>query len=169
MLIRPAIGDTDPIRCRRPSPDGQFSGNILDEAMRPFERRVLAVALAPSELAGVAETARARVVLIVVAAFEAPAVVAGLDDVAVVGEAVEQRGRHLGVAEHARPFTEGEIGGDDDRGALVEPADEVEQELAAGLGERQIAEFIEDDEVHAGQMIGDAGPAVRCGSRSRAG
>jgi|SRR6266513_6250571 len=36
MLIRPAIGDTDPIRYRRPTPDGQFSGNILDEAMRPF-------------------------------------------------------------------------------------------------------------------------------------
>jgi len=35
MLIRPAIGDTDPIRYRRPNPDGQFSGNILDEAMRP--------------------------------------------------------------------------------------------------------------------------------------
>jgi hypothetical protein len=35
MLIRPAIGDTDPIRYRRPNPDGQFSGNIIDEAMRP--------------------------------------------------------------------------------------------------------------------------------------
>ena len=46
------------------------------------------------------------------------------------------------------------FGGDDDRGPLVEPADEVEQELAAGLGEGQIAEFIEDDEVHTGQMIG---------------
>jgi hypothetical protein len=34
MLIRPAIGDTDPIRYRRPNPDGQFSGNIIDEAMR---------------------------------------------------------------------------------------------------------------------------------------
>jgi hypothetical protein len=38
MLIRPAIGDTDPIRYRRPNPDGQFSGNILDEAMRPDRR-----------------------------------------------------------------------------------------------------------------------------------
>jgi len=34
MLIRPAIGDTDPIRYRRHTPDGQFSGNIIDEAMR---------------------------------------------------------------------------------------------------------------------------------------
>jgi hypothetical protein len=52
--------------------------------------------------------------VIVVAAFEAPAVIAGLDDVAVASKAVEQRGCHLGVAEHAGPFTEGEIGGDDD-------------------------------------------------------
>jgi hypothetical protein len=61
MLIRPAIDDTDPIRYRRPTPDGQFSGNIIDEAMRPFERRVLTVALVSSELAGIAETKRARV------------------------------------------------------------------------------------------------------------
>jgi hypothetical protein len=52
--------------------------------------------------------------MIVVAAFKAPAVVAGLDDVAVVGQPVEQRSRHFGVAEHAGPFTEGKIGGDDD-------------------------------------------------------
>jgi hypothetical protein len=57
------------------------------------------------------------------------------DDVAVMSKAVEERGGHLGVAEHARPFAEGEIGGDDDRGSFVEPADEVEEELAAGLGE----------------------------------
>ena len=31
----------------------------------------------------------------------------------------------------------------------------MEQKLAAGLGERQIAEFVEDDEVHASQMIGE--------------
>jgi hypothetical protein len=34
MLIHPAIGNTDPIRYRRPNPDGQFFGNILDKAMR---------------------------------------------------------------------------------------------------------------------------------------
>ena len=69
--------------------------------------------------------------------------------------AVEKRGGHLGVAEHAGPFAEGEIGGDDDGRSLVEPADEMEQQLAAGLGERQVAEFVEDDEVHPGQMLGD--------------
>ena len=34
MLICPAIGDTDPIRYRSPSPGGQLFGNILSEAMR---------------------------------------------------------------------------------------------------------------------------------------
>jgi hypothetical protein len=93
--------------------------------------------------------------LIVAAALEAPAVIAGFDDVAMMGQAIEQCGCHLGVAEHARPFTEGQVGGDDDRCAFIEPADEMEQKLAAGLGERQIAEFVEDDEVHASQMIGE--------------
>lgn len=37
--------------------------------------------------------------------FEAPAVVAGFDDVAMVGNAVEQRGGHLGVAKDGRPLT----------------------------------------------------------------
>src|SRR5271166_4746021 len=90
------------------------------------------------------------------AVLEAPAFVAGLDDVAVMGEAVEERGRHLRIAEHARPFAEGEIGGDDDRSSLVEPADEMEQQLPAGLGEGEIAEFVEDDEVEAGEIVSDA-------------
>jgi Transposase, Mutator family len=61
------------------------------------------------------------------AVLEAPALVTGLDDVAMVGQPVEQGGGHLGVAEDGGPFTEGEVGGDDHRGSLVEPADEVEQ------------------------------------------
>src|SRR5207247_302622 len=87
------------------------------------------------------------------ATLEAPAVVAGLDDVAVVGQAIEQRGRHLGIAEDARPFPEGEVRGDEERGAFVEPADEVEEQLATGLGERQIAEFVEGDEAPGGEVM----------------
>jgi hypothetical protein len=62
------------------------------------------------------------------AVLEAPAFVAGLDDVAVMREAVEQGRGHLGIAEDAGPFAEGEIGGDEDRGALVEAADEMEEQ-----------------------------------------
>ena len=60
------------------------------------------------------------------AVFKAPGLVAGFDDLAVMGQAVEQRSRHLGVAEDGGPFAEGEIGGDVDLGALVELADQVE-------------------------------------------
>jgi hypothetical protein len=55
---------------------------------------------------------------------EAEAVVSGLKDVAAVGQAVEERGGHLCVAEDRRPFAEAEIGSDDDAGALIELAQE---------------------------------------------
>ena len=64
--------------------------------------------------------------MIVVTAFEAPTIVAGFHDIAMVSQAVEQCGGHLGVTKHAGPFTERKVGGDDDRRALVEPADEME-------------------------------------------
>ena len=36
----------------------------------------------------------------------------------------------------------------------------MEEQLPAGLGERQVAEFVEDDEVEAGEIIGDAALAA---------
>lgn len=78
-------------------------------------------------------------------------------------QSVEQCRGHLGIAEDGRPFPEGEIGGDDDRGAFVEPADEVEQELAAGLGEGQIYELVEDQEVETGEVIGEPSLAAVAG------
>jgi hypothetical protein len=47
-------------------------------------------------------------------AFEAPAFVPSLDDVAVVGQTIKQRAGHLGIYKNARPFAESEIGRDDD-------------------------------------------------------
>jgi hypothetical protein len=71
-----------------------------------------------------------------------------------MGETIEQRGRHLRIAEYARPFAEGKVGGDDDRGALIEPADQREQQLPAGPSERQTAQFVENEEVEAGEIVG---------------
>ena len=90
------------------------------------------------------------------AVLEAPALVAGLDDVAVMGQAIEERGGHLGVAEDGGLLAEGEVGRHDDGSLLVEPADQVEQELAAGLSEGQIAELVEEDEVLAREIVGHA-------------
>ena len=44
-----------------------------------------------------------------------------------MGDAIEERGCHLGIAEHGGPLAEGQVGGYDDRGLLVELADQVEQ------------------------------------------
>ena len=65
------------------------------------------------------------------AVFEAEAVVSGFQDVAVMGQPIEERGCHLGVAEDGRPFAEAEVGGDDDAGALVERAQQMEQQRPA--------------------------------------
>ena len=73
-----------------------------------------------------------------------------------MGQTIEQSRGHLRIAEHARPFAEGEIGGDDHRRPFVEAADHVEQKLSTGLSERQIAKLIEDDEVETGEIIGEA-------------
>src|SRR3546814_2591097 len=91
---------------------------------------------------------------------EPPALVAGLDDVAVMGEPIEQRGGHFGIAEHGRPFAERQVGGDDDRGVFVKSADEMEQQLPASAGERQIAQFVEDQEVEPRQMLGELSGAA---------
>ena len=62
---------------------------------------------------------------------EAEAVVPGFKDVAVMGEAVEECRGHLGITEHASPFTEAEVGGDDNAGLLVESREQVEQQCSA--------------------------------------
>src|ERR1700722_6457296 len=95
------------------------------------------------------------------AVFEAPAFVAGLDDLAVMGQSIEHGGGHFGVAEDLRPIGESEVRRDDDRGVFVELADEMEQQLRAGLAERQIAEFVDDDEVMTQQGLDDAAAPSR--------
>ena len=62
---------------------------------------------------------------------EPEAVVAGFEDVAMMGQAIEQRGCHLCIAEHFGPFAKAEVCGDDDAGALIEFAEQVEQQGAA--------------------------------------
>lgn len=48
-----------------------------------------------------------------------------------MGQAVEQSRGHLGVAEDGSPFAEAEVGGDDDAGALIEFAQQVEEQRSA--------------------------------------
>ena len=70
-----------------------------------------------------------------------------------VREAVEQGGCHLGVAEDAAPFREGEVGGDHHARSLVELGEQVEQHRTARLRERQVAQFIEDHQIDVHQPV----------------
>ena len=70
----------------------------------------------------------------------APAVVAGFDDLAVMGETVEECGSPFGVTKDRGSFTESKLGSDNDRSAFIEAADEIEQQLPACLGKGQIAQ-----------------------------
>ena len=74
---------------------------------------------------------------------------------AAVGKTVEQSCGHLGVSKDGGPFAEAEVGGDHDAGALVKLAEQMEQQRAAGCAERQVSEFVQDDEVEFGQVFGD--------------
>ena len=85
---------------------------------------------------------------------EPPAVVAGLHDVAVVGKPVEQCGGHLGVAKYLTPFPEAKVGGDQHAGSLVELGEQVEQQRSTSLAERQVAQLIQDHQVHVDQPVG---------------
>ncbi len=75
---------------------------------------------------------------------EAPALIAGFHDLAMVGEATQESGGHLGVAEDTGPFTEGQVGRHDDRGPLVEAADQMEQDLTTGLSDGEITQFVHE-------------------------
>ena len=79
-----------------------------------------------------------------------------------MGQAVEERGCHLGVAKHTGPIAKGQIGGDDDGSALVKPADQMKEQLAAGLSEGQVAELVENNEVYAREIFGE--PALPAGT-----
>ena len=57
-------------------------------------------------------------------------------------EAVEERGGHLCITEHAGPFAKAQVGCDNDAGALVEFTQKVEQQRATRSAERQISQLI---------------------------
>src|SRR5262249_9644934 len=74
------------------------------------------------------------------------AVAADRDDVAVMEEAVEDSGRHHGIAEHGSPLADRAIAGDQHAAALVAPRDQLKEEMRRIGLERQIAELVDDQQ-----------------------
>jgi hypothetical protein len=96
------------------------------------------------------------------------------------------------VGEDLWPLGEGQVGGDDDGGLFGSLCDDLEQQLGGDLGQRNVAEFIDNDQLHAGpagqhaaqtllplcfdELIGERGggreahsPALTTGSDRQAG
>lgn len=71
-------------------------------------------------------------------------------------QAIKQRYRQFRIAKDARPFGEAQVGGDDQVGPFVKLAEQVKQQSAAGLAERQVTQFIEDHQVDMGEPVGQA-------------
>ena len=98
---------------------------------------------------------------LLVAAFEAvaeaPAVGAGVDDVRAVGDPVNDGFRHPRVGEHLRPFSERQVGRDDQRSAFVALGDDLEHELGGTLRQRQISQLVEDHDLGPGVAANDPG------------
>ena len=69
-----------------------------------------------------------------------------------VGDAVEQGAGEALAGEQRCPFLEGQVGGDDRGAVLVAPAEDVEQQLAAGLRQRDVSEFVDDQETDLGDL-----------------
>ena len=69
-----------------------------------------------------------------------------------VGEPIQQRAGEALGSEHGRPFVEGQVRRDDDRAALVALREDFEQQLGADLRERDVAEFVDDQELHVLQL-----------------
>ena len=81
------------------------------------------------------------------ALLEPVGIVAGFDDMAMMGQPIQKRRGEFGITEYAAPFGEGQVGRDDDARSLIEPREQVKQQCSARLRERQIPEFIENHQI----------------------
>jgi hypothetical protein len=69
-------------------------------------------------------------------------------------QAIQQCRRHLRITKDAGPFTEGQVRRDHHASVLIELGQQVEQQGPAGLAERQIAQLVQNHQVHAHQGKG---------------
>jgi len=70
---------------------------------------------------------------------------------AVAEQPVEDGGGDDGIAEHGSPFADRAVGGDQHAATRVTARDELEEEMGGVGVERQIAEFVDDQELGLGE------------------
>ena len=93
-------------------------------------------------------------------AAEAVGLGAGLEDVRLVRDTIEQRLAQPGVREHLSPFGEREIRRDHERDGLASLRDHLEQQLGTDVGERDVTKLVDAQQLEAGIASDDAGQLV---------
>ena len=86
---------------------------------------------------------------------EALALVAGLEDGAMMREPIQRRFCHFCAPKDGTPFFECQVFREDDRRSLIELSAQMEEQTPARLGERDIAWFIKDDAICAHELLFD--------------
>ena len=71
-----------------------------------------------------------------------------------MGQPIQKRSGQFGVTEHITPFRKAQVGGDDHAGSFVQFAEQVKQQCTAILAERQIAQFIQNNQIGMGKSVG---------------
>ena len=71
-----------------------------------------------------------------------------------MGQSIQQRSSHLFIHKDRRPLGKAEVGGNDDAGALIELADQVEQQSTTHLADGQVAQLIQNHQIGMDQSVG---------------
>ncbi len=77
------------------------------------------------------------------------------DEASVVDDAVDDGGGEFVVGEDGAPFAEFDVGGEDDATTFVGAGDDLVEQARSVDVEGHVAEFVEDDQVGAGQVLED--------------
>src|SRR5829696_1417186 len=88
---------------------------------------------------------------------ESVAAGAGLDDVGVEGEPVDNGSGQSRVGEGVAPFGEGGVGGAGDGGAFFSGGDDLKQQLGAARVQGQVADLVQTEQIEPGVAAEDAG------------
>lgn len=72
-----------------------------------------------------------------------------------VDDAVDDRGGEFVVGKDGAPFAEFDVGGEDDTASFIGAGDDLVEQAGAVDVEGHVAEFIEDDQIGAGQVLED--------------
>ena len=90
------------------------------------------------------------------ALLEPVALAVHLQDMDVVGDAVEQCAGEALAGEDRGPFLEGQVRGHDGCAVFVAAAEDIEQQLASGLREGYVAELVDDQQADLGELVLEA-------------